>query len=138
MSIFEATMLICFGMSWPISIAKSVRTKVVAGKSPLFMGLLCFGYLCGIMHKLVYSMDWVILLYIFNMVLVAIDLTLYFKYRGSSKLTKYKIPQNRKQNSKHIIETLANRLVHQFSQKVKRFHRQKHQHNWESPGNRWH
>ncbi|MGB5634623.1 MAG: hypothetical protein WBM86_17825 [Waterburya sp.] len=91
MSIFEATMLICFGMSWPISIAKSVRTKVVAGKSPLFMVLLCFGYLCGIIHKLLYSMDWVILLYTLNMVLVAIDLSLYFKYRSSSKLTKYKI-----------------------------------------------
>ena len=47
MSIFEATMLICFGLSWPISSAKSVRTKVVTGKSPLFMVLLCCGYLCG-------------------------------------------------------------------------------------------
>ena len=96
MSIFEATMLICFGLSWPIDIAKSVRTKIVAGKSPFFLGLLCFGYLCGIIHKLLYSMDWVILLYTLNMVLVAIDLTLYFRYRGSSKLIKYKIPKYRK------------------------------------------
>ncbi len=123
MSIFEATMLICFGMSWPISIAKSVRTKVVAGKSPLFMLLLCFGYLCGIVHKLLYSRDWVILLYTLNMILVAIDLTLYFKYRGLSKLTKYRIPQNRKQYSKQMIETSANHLVPKFSPKVKRFHR---------------
>ncbi len=122
MSIFEATMLICFGMSWPISIAKSLRTKVVAGKSPLFMVLLCFGYLCGIIHKLLYSMDWVILLYTLNMVLVAIDLTLYFRYRGTSKLTKYKITQNRRQYSKPMIETGANRLVHKFSQKAKRFY----------------
>ncbi len=128
MSIFEATMLICFGMSWPISIAKSLRTKVVAGKSPLFMVLLCFGYLCGIMHKLVYSMDWVILLYTLNMVLVAIDLTLYFRYRGTSKLTKYKITHNRQQYSKPMIETGANRLVHKFSPKAKRFY----QHHWRS------
>ena len=121
MSIFEATMLICFGMSWPISIAKSVRTKVVAGKSPLFMVLLCFGYLCGIIHKLLYSMDWVILLYTLNMVLVAIDLGLYFKYRGWSKLTKYQIPKHRKQYSKQTIETWVNHLAHKFSQKVKRF-----------------
>ena len=132
MSIFEATMLICFGMSWPISIAKSLRTKVVAGKSPLFMVLLCFGYLCGIVHKLLYSMDWVILLYTLNMVLVAIDLSLYFRYRGSSKLTKYQIPQNRKQYSKPMIEILANRLVYQLSRKVKRFHRHQHQHHWGS------
>lgn len=132
MSIFEATMLICFGMSWPISIAKSVRTKVVAGKSPLFMVLLCFGYLCGITHKLLYSMDWVILLYTLNMVLVAIDLSLYFRYRGTSKLTKYKIPQHQKQYSKPMIETGANRLVYKFSQTLKRSHRQKHPHHWRS------
>ena len=126
MSIFEATMLICFGMSWPISIAKSLRTKVVAGKSPLFMVLLCFGYLCGIIHKLLYSMDWVILLYTLNMVLVAIDLSLYFRYRGTSKLTKYKITHNRQQYSKPMIETGANRLVPKFSPKAKRFHRHQH------------
>ena len=37
MSIFEAIMLICFGAGWPISVAKALRTKVVSGKSPLFM-----------------------------------------------------------------------------------------------------
>ncbi len=132
MSIFEATMLICFGISWPISIAKSLRTKLVAGKSPLFMMLLCFGYLCGIFHKLLYSMDWVILLYTLNMVLVAIDLSLYFKYRGSSKLTKYKITQHQKQYSKPMIGTRANRLLHTFSQKVTRLHRQQHYRHWGS------
>ena len=80
MSFFEAAMLICFGISWPVSIAKSVRTKVVSGKSPLFMAILCLGYLCGFTHKLLYSMDWIIALYALNFVLVAIDLTLYFKY----------------------------------------------------------
>lgn len=80
MSVFEAAMLICFGASWPISIAKSLRTRIVSGKSPLFMGVLCFGYACGIIHKLLHSMDWVIVLYALNMVLVATDLTLYFKY----------------------------------------------------------
>jgi hypothetical protein len=80
MSAFEVAMLICFGVSWPISIAKSIRTRIVSGKSPLFMAVLCFGYTFGIIHKLLYSMDWVILLYALNMILVAIDFTLYFKY----------------------------------------------------------
>ncbi|MFC1497197.1 hypothetical protein ACFLS1_01825 [Verrucomicrobiota bacterium] len=80
MSVFEAAMLICFGVSWPISIAKSIRTKVVSGKSPLFMVILCLGYLCGLTHKLLYSRDWIIALYSLNFVMVAIDLTLYFKY----------------------------------------------------------
>ena len=80
MSIFEAGMLVCFGVSWPISIAKSLRTRIVAGKSPLFMAVLCCGYAFGILHKLLYSMDAVIGLYALNLVLVATDLTLYFKY----------------------------------------------------------
>jgi len=80
MSVFEVAMLVCFGMSWPISIAKSIRTRIVSGKSPLFMAVLCFGYAFGIMHKLMYSMDWVIMLYALNMVLVVIDLTIYYKY----------------------------------------------------------
>jgi hypothetical protein len=73
-------MLICFGISWPISIAKSLRTKVVAGKSPLFMTVLCLGYVSGITHKILFSMDWIIGLYILNLVLVSFDLFLYYKY----------------------------------------------------------
>ena len=80
MSVFEATMLICFGVSWPISIAKSLRTKVVSGKSPLFMSILCLGYLSGVLHKALYSRDWIILLYVLNLIMVAIDLALYFHY----------------------------------------------------------
>ena len=80
MSIFEVGMLVCFGVSWPISIAKAIRTRIVAGKSPLFMAVLCCGYVFGILHKLFYSLDGVIVLYALNLVLVATDLALYFKY----------------------------------------------------------
>ena len=80
MSFFEAIMLICFGVSWPVSIAKSLRTKVVSGKSPLFMGIVWLGYLSGIIHKVLYSPDWIISLYVFNMIMVAIDIALYYKY----------------------------------------------------------
>jgi hypothetical protein len=80
MSVFEVAMLICFGVSWPVSIAKSIRTRIVSGKSPLFMVVVCFGYAFGIIHKLMYSMDWVIVLYVLNLILVLIDLILYFKY----------------------------------------------------------
>ncbi|MBN2255843.1 MAG: hypothetical protein JW736_09050 [Deltaproteobacteria bacterium] len=80
MSIFEAVMLVCFGVSWPLSIAKALRTKVVEGKSPLFMAVIGLGYLSGIIHKLLFSFDWVILLYALNMTMVAIDLGLYYRY----------------------------------------------------------
>ena len=81
-SIFEIIMLLCFGFSWPASIAKSLRTKVVRGKSPLFLTLIVIGYVAGITHKCLYTPgDPVIFLYILNFLLVSIDLSLYFKYR---------------------------------------------------------
>jgi len=80
MSVFETAMLICFGVSWPISISKSIRTKNVAGKSRTFMGIVIIGYICGIIHKLMYSRDLVIFLYAINLIMVAIDLYLCFYY----------------------------------------------------------
>jgi len=76
MSIFEITMLVCFGVSWPISIAKSIKTKDVSGKSIAFLIIIIIGYSCGIIHKLLYSKDFVIYLYVINLVMVLIDLWL--------------------------------------------------------------
>lgn len=85
MSVFEALMLICFGLSWPISIAKALRTKKVAGKSPVFMAVICLGYVSGILHKVLYAYDWVVILYIINLIMVAIDLCLYYRYLPANK-----------------------------------------------------
>lgn len=87
MNIFEIIMLVCFGVSWPISIAKALRTKKVEGKSPVFMTLICLGYLSGILHKVLFALDWVVALYAINLVMVATDLVLYFRY----------LPRERKQ-----------------------------------------
>ncbi len=85
--LFEAVMLICFGLSWPISILKSWRIKFVRGKSPAFMSLIFFGYLSGITYKLLdawvnqTSPEWTTSLYALNAVFVATDLMLYIRYR---------------------------------------------------------
>lgn len=80
MSIAEIVMLVCFGISWPVSIAKSLRTKIVTGKSPLFMGFIAAGYVAGIVHKYYFDWNWVAALYALNLILVLIDLSLYFHY----------------------------------------------------------
>jgi len=85
MSIFEIVMLLCFGVSWPVSIAKALRTKLVAGKSPVFMGLIIVGYACGIVHKVLYNPDWVTLLYAVNAGMVAVDMYLYFRYSAEKR-----------------------------------------------------
>ncbi len=83
MSYFEIIMLACFGISWPFSIWKSIKTRNVSGKSPAFLAIIMIGYVNGIMHKVCYSMDWVIALYIANLLMVAFDLFLYYRYSGS-------------------------------------------------------
>lgn len=79
-SIFEILMLVCFACSWPVSIYKAVKTKVVAGKSPTFMIIIIVGYLFGIVHKVLNNFDYVTYLWIFNTIIVSVDLLCYFHY----------------------------------------------------------
>lgn len=92
-SILEGIMLICWGLSWPVSIIKALRTKIVHGKSPLFMSLIAFGYLCGISHKILYSRDYLILIYMFNLTMILTDLYLYSRYTHRSAEVKAKHPK---------------------------------------------
>ena len=78
--ICEMMMLFCFAVGWPLSIIKSLRTKVVEGKSPAFIMVIILGYVFGILRKIL-VFDWVIYVYIFNIAIVSIDLFLYFYYR---------------------------------------------------------
>lgn len=84
MSVFEILMLVCFGVSWPLSIAKALRTRQVSGKSPAFMVVVCLGYLSGIMHKIYFDLDWVVSLYALNFLMVAVDLSLYLRFSRRS------------------------------------------------------
>ena len=84
-SIWEVLMLLCFACSWPISIIKSLKTKVVVGKSPLFMAIILIGYICGFTHKVLHNNDIVTYLYAFNFLIISIDLILYFFYIGKNK-----------------------------------------------------
>ncbi|MEA4919949.1 MAG: hypothetical protein VB078_03380 [Clostridiaceae bacterium] len=78
MSIFEAGMLLCFGAAWPQNIAKSIKSKTTKGKSVSFLITILVGYICGIANKLIYSRDIVLVLYIINFIMVAVDTGLYF------------------------------------------------------------
>jgi hypothetical protein len=72
-------MLICFGFAWPTAIHKSIKSKSIEGKSLLFIYVVMIGYVFGIVHKLVYSFDVVMVLYIINLLMVSTDLVLYYK-----------------------------------------------------------
>ncbi len=88
--IFETIMLLCFGLCWPVSICKALRTKMVHGKSVAFMFLVIVGYLSGATSKIVRfaygpnPLEYTIWLYFFNAALVSVDLLLYLKYHKQS------------------------------------------------------
>ena len=81
MSVFEIIMLVCFGSAWPLSIYKSLRSREIAGKSLPFLVVILGGYAAGTLHKIFYSMDFVIVLYVLNFVMVLTDILLYFRNR---------------------------------------------------------
>ncbi len=77
--IFECIMLFCFGISWPISVYKSITSKSTRGKSVIFIAAILIGYIAGILGKIVGSnINYTLALYIFNFIVVSIDFALYF------------------------------------------------------------
>ena len=90
MSIFEALMLICFGLAWPFSIYRSWKSRSIAGKSLPFLIVVFVGYLSGTIHKIFFSMDHIIYLYIANAVMVFIDILLYLKNKKLADTEKTK------------------------------------------------
>ena len=88
--IFEIIMIVSFGVSWPMNIIKSFRAKTAKGKSLAFLCLIFFGYIAGIISKFLndaymadFSSKWYVLFfYCLNLVMVGIDLILYFRNRA--------------------------------------------------------
>lgn len=87
-SIFEAIMLACFGMAWPASIWRSYKSRSTRGKSILFLWIILIGYVSGVIHKILYSLDPVIILYVINFLMVAVDIALYYRNRHSERRTE--------------------------------------------------
>lgn len=76
---FELIMLICFGLSWPISVYKSITSRSTQGKSLMFMIAIIIGYICGILGKITGGqINYVLALYILNLFFVVLDMSLYF------------------------------------------------------------
>jgi len=80
--ILETVMLICFGLSWPLSILRSWRARSVKGKSLLFMIAIAVGYAVGIAAKFIAGpATYVVAFYMANLVMVCADIALYFRNR---------------------------------------------------------
>lgn len=84
-SIFEALMLLSFGAAWPASIYKSWKSRTTKGKSLIFMLIVLFGYMFGVMNKIINGLDYVLLFYALDFMMVTIDLCFYFRNRKLEK-----------------------------------------------------
>ena len=86
--LLEALMILCFGLSWPISIRKSWVSRTAKGKSLFFEFFIWIGYIFGIIRKVLLwcagaGIGWLFYLgwffYILNIVEITIDMALYFR-----------------------------------------------------------
>ena len=86
--LMEAVTILCFGLSWPISIRKSLISKTAKGKSLFFEVFLLVGYAFGITRKVIqltilgcsggiFYLSF--FFYILNFIEISIDVGLYFR-----------------------------------------------------------
>ncbi len=85
--LLEIIMIVSFGISWPMNVIKSYKARTTKGKSLAFLCLIFFGYIAGIVSKFVneaymaaFAQKWYVLFfYVLNLVMVGIDLCLYYR-----------------------------------------------------------
>ena len=91
--IAEVIMILCFGASWPFNVIKSYKARTAKGKSPVFLCLIILGYIAGIASKFLnetymaaINEKWYVLFfYCLNLLMVSVDLALYFRNRMLDK-----------------------------------------------------
>ena len=78
--ILETLMILSFGISWPINLAKAFRSRSTGGKSILFDYLIGTGYVCGILSKfLSHNFNLAFWFYFPNLIMVTLDIILYYR-----------------------------------------------------------
>ncbi len=89
--IFETIMILGFGVSWPLSIIRSYRSRSTKGKSLLFMCFIALGYVAGIISKILLKVydekDFTLAFYFYfpNIIMVCTDIGLYFRNKKIEK-----------------------------------------------------
>ena len=90
--ILETAMLVCFGLSWPISVVKNIKSKTAKNMSLRFILLIVVGYIAGISAKIILgSFNYVLAVYVLNLAIVSINIPVYFiNKKYDKKLALYK------------------------------------------------
>ena len=89
-SLCEALMMVCFGVSWPLNVIKAYHARTAKGISLPFILLIIAGYIAGITAKIVNNqINYVLVVYLLNLVIVLINLGVYFRNVTLDKQAKF-------------------------------------------------
>lgn len=108
--LLESTMLVCFGLSWPMNLAKNIKAKSARNMSLQFILLIITGYVAGITAKIyTHRFNYVLVVYLLNLVIVSANVIVYFvnrRYDRQEQAAKTKLSSQLSGNAKKA-ETAA-------------------------------
>lgn len=82
----EVMMLVCFGLSWPISLYKNIKEKSTKSINVPFILLIIGGYIAGITAKIISgNVNYVLAAYFLNLFVVSLNLVVYYINRRTEK-----------------------------------------------------
>lgn len=81
--LFEASMLVCFGFSWPLNVMKAYRARTAKGTSLPFIILIITGYIAGITAKIINGQfNYVLAVYFLNLAIVMTNVFVYIRNKA--------------------------------------------------------
>lgn len=93
--LLEATMLVCFGLSWPMNLLKNIKARSAKNMSLRFIFLIIIGYVAGISAKIIRgTFNYVFVVYVLNILIVSANVVVYFINKKYDRLAKLSINQN--------------------------------------------
>ena len=89
--LFEASMLVCFGFSWPLNVMKAYKARTAKGTSLPFIILIITGYIAGITAKIINKQfNYVLAVYFLNLAIVMTNVFVYIRNKALDKKAENK------------------------------------------------
>ena len=111
LDLLEALMIFAWGISWPVNIYKSVKTRTARGKSLTFEVIIWIGYAIGIVRKFIEIAQGgefkplfylAFVFYWLNIVMVSIDISLWYRNRRLDRLEDERIARLEAENKERL------------------------------------
>lgn len=126
--LLEATMLVCFGFSWPLNVVKAYKSRTAKGTSLAFIVLIITGYIAGIFAKIINGQfNYVLVVYFINLAIVSANVFVYFRNKSidfktagnaKSKYRKLDIQKIQNEQEKEMLNysNSLDEIIHKSSE----------------------